>query len=783
MPLINGSIPSLFNGVSQQPASLRLDSQCELQENGLSALVDGMKKRPPLQHIAKLRTGLNANLYNHFINRDVNERYTVLIENNSIEVYDLAGTAKTVNYADATWFSLEQIVATATGGKRQVYLPTGTTTITLKTTGITTATIIWEQSATGEFGGEETTVRTDTVDTDASVSWTSGYWIRARCSAWTAGTIDAEVTAKDTTYLKSTTPRDDFTAITVADYTFIVNKTVTVELDTITRIGSVLSQVQDFASLPGTPATGDIHEVTGDPTIQTDSFYVIYTGSVWAETDKPGEKFRHNKGSMPHQLVRQADGTFLYGEVAYDVRDCGDVNTNPPPSFTDRKITDVFFHKNRLGFLADENIVLSESGSFFNFWRDTVTTSLDTDRIDQGGTHTKVSKLQWAVPFDDALLLFSEQTQFTFQSTTAVLNQKSAEITPTTEFEASIKMKPIGVGTTAYFAIERGDYAGLREYFVEASSAASKDAADITAHVPKYIPKNLFHAAASSNEDIVMVLSLDKRYEVYVYKFYWGGENNSKLQSSWSTWIFPSTWTILGMHFINTVAYFVIQRSDGIFLEKMQLESGVKTGAFPFDVLLDRRVELTGSYDAGNNWTTWTLPYAVNTDQTTDGEVQAILGTSWTGREGELLTVTRPSTTTFRVAGEDLSANSVYAGIKYTMRYRFSRQYYRDASKNAIVNGRLQLKTLTVNFTDTGFFKIEITPKARDKNTYTYNSWELGDVNTTIGDIVIKQGKKRVPVLTKAADVVMDIVNDSFLPSVFQSAEWEGHFHARARRV
>ena len=50
MTLISTSIPNLINGVSQQPPSVRLVTQAEKQENGLSSVVDGLTKRPPTEH-------------------------------------------------------------------------------------------------------------------------------------------------------------------------------------------------------------------------------------------------------------------------------------------------------------------------------------------------------------------------------------------------------------------------------------------------------------------------------------------------------------------------------------------------------------------------------------------------------------------------------------------------------------------------------------------------------------------------------------------------------------
>ena len=54
MPLITEQISNLINGVSQQPPSLRLASQCEVQENGMVTIAEGLKKRPPLENVKKI---------------------------------------------------------------------------------------------------------------------------------------------------------------------------------------------------------------------------------------------------------------------------------------------------------------------------------------------------------------------------------------------------------------------------------------------------------------------------------------------------------------------------------------------------------------------------------------------------------------------------------------------------------------------------------------------------------------------------------------------------------
>ena len=73
MPLISRTIPNLVQGISQQPEILRLNSQATSQVNGFSSVVEGLKKRPPTNYIAKLTASSLANAYVHTINRDTQD--------------------------------------------------------------------------------------------------------------------------------------------------------------------------------------------------------------------------------------------------------------------------------------------------------------------------------------------------------------------------------------------------------------------------------------------------------------------------------------------------------------------------------------------------------------------------------------------------------------------------------------------------------------------------------------------------------------------------------------
>jgi len=680
MPLVSTGIPNLLNGVSQQPSALRQVTQGETQTNAISSIIDGLVKRPPTEHIAKVLSSSVSNAAVHVVNRDEDDQYIIVVTatNSSANIYafDLDGTAVTVNVPD---------------GKA---------------------------------------------------------------------------------YLYTDDPAKDLQFLTVADYTFVVNKSKTVAMKTATVSGSVTSSVQEFADLPSNATTGNVYEILGDNTNNFDNYYVkALSANTYEETVKPGIKYQLDASTLPHALVLTS-GTFSLDEQTYDDRTVGDLDSAPEPTFVGRKINNVFFYKNRLGFLSDENVIMSQSGSYFNFFPTTVTSVLDDAPIDVSVSHTKVSILKHAIPFNESLTLFADSTQFNIENS-GNLTPKTISIVPSTEFENDTRVAPVGAGNYLYFAAKRGDYTSIREYFVEADTVIT-DAAEVTAHVPKYLPKNVVKLVASSNEDILVGLSSEDRTKLYVYKWYWAGEQ--KLQSSWSIWEMHSGSTILNMHIIENDLYLVISRSDGVFVEKVQLGYPDESD-LSFNVRLDRKTSLTGTYDASNDHTTWTLPYVY------DGDMMAVKSGDWSAREGTDITVTRPTTSTVRASG-DYSDDPVLIGVPYTMTYEFSTQHVRENDgKQSVQSGRLQLRTMRVNYEDTGAFKIQVTPDTRDTYEYEFNGVVLNQSNSKIEEVVLSDGTFRFPVQSKNDRVSIKILSDSYLPCSFQSAEWEGFYTIRSQRI
>ena len=300
---------------------------------------------------------------------------------------------------------------------------------------------------------------------------------------------------------------------------------------------------------------------------------------------------------MPHALLSKPDGTFEFKALDYTDREAGDDDSNPIPSFVGAKINTIFTHKARIGYLANENFISSSSRDIYNFWKESVLVEQDTDRIDTPVTSAKgVGVLRHAVPFDGNLLLFSDNSQFVLEGGN-VLSEKTASIDLTTGYEASEQVAPVNAGSTLFFAFDKNEQ-------------------DITSYVPTYLPSKVFKMINSTLDNMLGLLFEETPTRLYCYKYYYS--NNQKQQSAWGYWEFPDALEILDVFMIKNEIFFVIQYQDGVYLEKMNLTSGIadidyinQTGTrVRFNVLVDRKTkDIQKSYDSINNLTTFTFPY------------------------------------------------------------------------------------------------------------------------------------------------------------------------------
>ncbi len=890
MSLISGNIPSLIQGVSQQPHALRLPSQLESQENCYSSPVEGLTNRPPTEHIAKVSSsGLDAAKM-HPMNLSSSLRFSAVLSNGNVQVFDMAdGDEMTIESTDETVVMLTDSVAVEIGQVYTIAPATGETSIDFTVSGITTATVLLELSVDNSTWTTGATRTTNGTTTGVSIG--SNLYMRAHVTAWTSGTIDATVQYKNFRYLLTSTPQSHLRAVTVADTTFLVNTSKTTRMlgdlsssrtaeglifvkqgnygstyavyvdgtlrasyvtsttdvedlatDNIatelyndlvswggsgfafTRQGSVIwirkttgdftlksvdsnggsdldvfkDTAQKFSDLPTIAPTGFRIAIAVNPDVEDSENYYLeavvnqtsetFGPVTWTEAAAPGVEYIIDQTVMPHTLTRESNGSFTYEAIDWIDRVAGDDGNNAPPSFIDFEINDVFFYKNRLGFLSDENFILSQVGEYYNFFRTTVTQLKDDDVVDSRVSNQKVSILKNVVAFNKSLVLFSDLTQFQIPGDVA-MTPKTVRCDVVSEFESDTSVRPVNSGKVIYFLFERGDYAGIKELFVSPSNAEIMEADEVTAHVPAYIPAGVFSLSVSTLSDISAILTTGDQSSVYLYKSEW--KNEKKLQSAIFRWNFDdntaSEVLVLSADFIGDTLYLLIQRDDEVFLEKIRLLPNRVDDDVLYVTLLDRRIteeELDDAvYDPDTNRTTLTLPYNILSTEmvvATRG-VEDNTGYAEVGKTLTLVSAT--------VDGDDIvvtgdyTENPLWIGQRYTCEAELSRIYRRQQTQSGAMmidaTANLQLLRGVMTYDKSGAFVVEVTPQGRTTSNYIFTGRITGDINNVLGTIALATGKYKFGILSNNERVTIKITSDEILKFSISSLDWEGEYTNR----
>jgi len=567
---------------------------------------------------------------------------------------------------------------------------------------------------------------------------------------------------------------------------------------------AIKGTVDTLTDLPTIAEHGFTVKILGSKATGLDDYYVKFetnTGSgfghgIWRETVAPGIPYLFDAATMPHVLIRNSNGTFTFQPFTWAGRVAGDALTAPDPSFIGSKIQNLQLFRNRLVFLADENVILSAADSYDRFFPETVQTIVDSDPIDIATGGQEINFLVSSLAFANSLLLFSRHSQFRLDTgnVAAALTPKTASVAALTTFEMVDTVDPVAVGRTIFFAVPKGDFSGVREFFLPDSSGPVPISEEVTSPIPRFIPDALASMTATVSEEGLVLLSKDEPRRIYLYKFFF--QDDTKLQSSWSYWELEGVKIIVGVDILDSDLYLTIEYADGVYLERVALRPETVDPNTNIELLVDRKTTEANCTVALTNpagldvQSTITLPYPINNTSS-----MAVVGRYFAGNtmlHGQVLIPISQTLAggaggngTLVVRG-NLTAAKFYVGELYDLLYQFSTQYIKEQPPGggmAIAAGpKLQLRTWTMIFDKTSAFEIKITPRGRDTNTYPYNAIAPGDASL-LGSPGIKTNRFRVPVMTENLNAVIQLTSSSPLPCRFQSAEWEGWYHTRATRL
>lgn len=777
--LISQNVKNIVSGISQQAPILRLPEQLEAQENGLSTEANGLVKRPPSVFVRSIMPELNEgdDPLIHFVDRDEKEKYFIYFYHDEIVVVDIEGDVHPVVYnADKS------------------YIKTSRPQDALRVITVADHTFIVNRYIPVQMRADKTPNKF--MSQGALIHVRQGQYGRT----YSIAVNGVEVARHETP------DGSDKSHTTQIDVDYIVDKLATqarekgYTVDTgsawlrirgvervATRDGfnnqamfGFVRNAQKFSLLPATAPDGYTLSIMGDPNNGGEgSYYVSYNEAekVWKECAKPDILLGLAPHTMPHELVRQPNGSFSFQRCAWADRKVGDDDSNPLPSFVGHTISDISFHRNRLIFLSEENVICSESAEYFNFWMTTSGDILDTDPIDVSTTTERVNLLTYAIPFGGELYCFSDKSQFVLRSDT-VLSPKNTALVEVTGFTSNTSCRPVRAGRNLYFAADRSEYTSIKEYYSVQQVSEEKNAQDITSHVPDYIPNGVYQITPNTNENILLVLTKGDKTSMYVYKYLF--INEARVQASWSRWTFGGR--IFGAYFAGSTLYIFLNRGGRHCMEKIAFTT-YKTPDFstePYRVYLDsKKIATTAVYNDETKSTSFNIVREFGLTNTAGISSVGVVFPS--GKYQEAIV----SHGHIIISGEH-STERIIIGFPYRTHLRLSPIFIhveKNEKTETSLTGRLQLRYIRLNYANTGGFMVSVRYVGGRKCQYVMTARDITKEQTILGHVPTDTGVFKFPIQAQNTDVTIDIDSALPLPLSLIGFLWEGSYVQRSKGV
>lgn len=795
MATINQKIPNLLGGVSQQPDSLKLQGQVREALNVVPDPTYGLLKRPGLKLVSAL-TGAASSGRWFAIFRDNNEKYIGQFTTaGDLSIWDAAtGQAKTVNAITNAARAYIANVSQSDFEMLQVsdynfVLNRSKVVGKLATLSPALVPKAWVNINQVGYG-----VQYNLVLDGATYSYTTP----------SSGTVSAKIVVDG---LAGVVPGGFVTV--KAGNGFSVRKSNNTDF-TVDASGGLSGQavtafkgaVNTIADLPQACEDGFIFKVANLENAGGDDYFVQFkvdgTGSagagLWEETVAPGIELFIDPATMPHVIIREANGTFTFrslnqadaagSSLYWQERLVGNDESNPFPSCVGNRITGISFYRNRLVLLSGENVIASQPGSFFNLFATSSITVTDADAIDISCGSLKPVDLRYALPTTAGLLLFSEFAQFLLTTDADVFGPSTASINLLSSFNTDPSIRPVETGTSIVFVDNNQGYAAVTEMLVT-SADNRPQISDISRTTPNFIPANILSLVASPSASLLSFMSDGNSKDLYLFKFFNNGSN--RVLASWISWELPGAGRFQTVD--HDKLFFVTQQENGFILSTCTVLSDVDgTAVNNSGIAYEYRVDLftatpTKAYDAANDVTkvyfkagsydTSLTPVVVVNVSTTD-KGQVFLPTAATDGTGPYVPI--PG---------DHTSSTVILGYAFEMRVKLPRFYVKQGMSDGGVRTDTvnipRVQRVIIESSDSGPFYVKVESLGRSDVTYELpqiiaNSY---DANTSPLPAVIKN---TIPVMAKGTDTSMTIYSETPFPLSFVSMTWQGIYHNRGIR-
>ena len=565
-------------------------------------------------------------------------------------------------------------------------------------------------------------------------------------------------------------------------------------------IYAVTDAISNQSLLPLQSKDGYVVRIVNSEDLDIDDMFVKFTtdGSQafgtgnWEETLEPGLKYQFNELTMPHQLVRQADGTFVYSSVNWNDRLVGDDNTNPEPSFVNNTISHIFFYRNRMGFLSGQNVILSKAGDLFNFWNTSAQTAVNDDPIDISAAGKRPAFLNYVEPTSVGLVLYATNEQFLLSTDSDILAPTSAKVNSLSAYECDANVESVSLGTSQPFISKPPLSTRLFE-LTDVTSEQPPLMADITNVVPEFIPESV-DTMVSSPALSVVSMGATGSSTLYQYRFL-ARSREERLVNCWYKW--DLTGNLLTQFFDSSTFFTCVSNGNDVYVQSYDMTQSSEEGFLTLptgektDVCLDLfDINPVHSYDSANDKTVIRLPYT----EVSGKQLKVVVLGGFIGDENVLSsqsvgavlapTIQTDADGSFVEINGDFQGRDLIIGYNYDMSIKLPKLYRYSESGGQIKNDdvsslilhRIKVKTGLSGPVD---YKVSITGLADYTETISVtqpNQYQLNSVNMQASSTHV------VPVFQRNENLAIEIIGNTPFPVSLLGLDWEGKLNQRFYR-
>ena len=591
-------------------------------------------------------------------------------------------------------------------------------------------------------------------------------------------------------------------------------------------VGMIGVTSQNISRLPNQCKHGYVTQIANDDNTEADNYYVKFiadngtkgTGK-WEECVRP-HQFQGtgsdqtvvlglDPANMPHALVNNRNNTFTFkkldkatadaagNDLYWKDREVGDNETNPFPSFKGKNIQKIFFHRNRLGMIADEQVVLSRPGDYFNFFVVSAITSSDDNPVDITVSDVKPAFVNHVLPINKGVMLFSDNGQFLLFTESDIMSPKTARIKKVSGYECDASIEPVDMGTSVMFTSNVSAYTRAYEATILDDDVPVK-MLEQTRVVPEYIPKNVTMSANSTAVGVVSFAAKNSS-DLYHFKYFESGEKRD--QAAWYSWTL--TGTMQHMMYTAGSFYVVTKQGSNYILNRYEyvadadatrtyaLGSGTvgssTTTARWFEACLDNMTIPTainytaqGGSITGPDFTELTIPYTPTS--ASNLYAVALSGTDTTGSNvaGTVIKATSVGTNKATFENIDMTGWTVAVGYSYTTTVELP-TYYANLGQNQYdLDGDLRISGFNFEMGVSGPMEFHLSSVYTDIADYVHYESGMRLDDSDFGKPPATLSKSvRVPIQRKNEKYKLTIkIPDPFSTALI-SGSWDGIYNQR----